>query len=60
MVLTLFTNLIYVSSSFMKLYGRDVDFVSNVAITLSNKKMIKIKVVDLEKLYNFIVEHFFI
>ena len=60
MVLTLFTNLIYVSSSFMKLYGRDVDFVSNVAITLSNKEMIKIKVVDLEKLYNFIVEHFFI
>jgi len=59
-VLTLFTNLIYVSSSFMKLYGRDVDFVSNVAITLSNKEMIKIKVVDLEKLYNFIVEHFFI
>jgi len=44
----------------MKLYGRDVDFVSNVAITLSNKEMIKIKVVDLEKLYNFIVEHFFI
>ena len=60
MVLTLFTNLIYVSSSFMKLYGRDVDFVSNVAITLSNKEMIKIKIVDLEKLYNFIVEHFFI
>jgi len=59
-VLTLFTNLIYVSSSFMKLYGRDVDFVSNVAITLSNKEMIKIKVVDLEKLYNFIAEHFFI
>jgi len=59
-VLTLFTNLIYVSSSFMKLYGRDVDFVSNVAITLSNKEMIKIKVIDLEKLYNFIVEHFFI
>ena len=44
----------------MKLYGRDVDFVSKVAITLSNKEMIKIKIVDLEKLYNFIVEHFFI
>ena len=44
----------------MKLYGRDVDFVSNVAITLSNKEMIKIKVVDLESLYNFVVEYFLI
>ena len=35
---------------------RDVDFVSNVTIALSNEDTMKIKVVDLEKLYNFIVE----
>ena len=37
---------------------RDVDFVNNVTIALSNEDTIKIKVVDLEKLYNFIVEQF--
>ena len=37
---------------------RDVDFVSNVTIALSNEDTMKIKVVDLEKLYNFIVEQF--
>ena len=33
---------------------------NNVTIALSNEEMTKIKVVDLEKLYNFAVEHFFI
>ena len=40
----------------MKLYASDVDFVSNVTIALSNEKMTTIKVIDLEKLYNFLVE----
>jgi predicted GNAT superfamily acetyltransferase len=39
---------------------RDVDTVNNVTIALSNEEMIKTKVVDLEKLYNFINENFFI
>jgi predicted GNAT superfamily acetyltransferase len=39
---------------------RDVDFVNNVTIALSNEEMIKIKVVDHEKLYNLVVENFFI
>ena len=34
----------------MKLYERDIDFVNNIIITLSNEEMTKIKVVDLEKL----------
>ena len=41
-------------------YERDVDFLKNVTFTLSNEEMDKIKDVDLEKLYNFIVENFFI
>jgi hypothetical protein len=39
---------------------RDVDFVNNVTIASSNEEMTKTKVVDLEKLYNFVVENFFI
>ena len=39
---------------------RHIRFVNNVTTTMSNEQMTKIKVVDLEKLYNFIVEHFFI
>jgi hypothetical protein len=50
MVLTLFTNLIHFSCSFMKLYERRVDFVNNVTIVLSNEEMIKINFIDLEKL----------
>ena len=38
---------------------RDIDFVNNVTIALSNEEMTKIKVVHLEKLYNFVVENFF-
>ena len=57
MVVIVFINLIYLSSSFMKLYERHVDFVNNVTIALSKKERTKIKVVYIEKLYNFIVEN---
>ena len=33
---------------------------NNVIVALSNKEMTKINFVDLEKLYNFVVEKFFI
>ena len=39
---------------------RDVDFMNNVIVALSNEEMTKINFVDLEKLYNFVVEKFFI
>ena len=39
---------------------RDVDFMSNDIVALSNEEMTKINFVDLEKLYNFVVEKFFI
>ena len=44
----------------MKLYEGDVDFVNNITVALSNEEITKIKVIDLEKLYNFVVENFFI
>ena len=61
-VVTLFTNLIYLSSTFMILIWemRYVDFMNNVIVALSNEEMSKINFVDLEKLYNFVVEKFFI
>jgi hypothetical protein len=37
-----------------------MNFMKNVNIALSNEEMTNIKVVDLEKLYNFVVEHFLI
>ena len=40
-------NFIYLSSSFMKLYERDVHFVNNVTTALSNEEIIKIKIVYL-------------
>jgi len=40
-VVKLLINIIYVSSSFMKLYERDVDFVNNITIALSNEEMTK-------------------
>ena len=39
---------------------RDVDFMNNVIVALSNEEMTKINFVDLEKLYTFVVEKFFI
>ena len=39
---------------------RDVSFVNNVTITSSDEQMTKIKVVDLDELYNFVVDDFFI
>ena len=38
----------------------DVDFMNNVIVALSNEEMTKINFVDLEKLYNFVVEKFLI
>ena len=59
MILIFFTKLIYLSCSF-KNYKRDVKFVNKFIFTLSNEERGKIKVVDLEKLYNFIVKIFLI
>ena len=39
---------------------REVDFMNNVIVALSNEEMTKINFVDLEKLYKFVVEKFFI
>ena len=39
---------------------RDVDFMNNVIVALPNEQINKIDFVDLEKLYNFVVEKFFI
>jgi len=58
-ILTFFTKLIYLSCSFIN-YKRDVKFVDKFILTLSNEEITKIKVVDLEKLYNFVVEYFLI
>ncbi len=43
----------------MKLYGIYAKFVNNVTISLLNKQMTKIKIVDLDGLYNFVVYDFF-
>ena len=58
-IVTLFTNLIYFFY-FHETNMRDVDFMKNVIVALLNEEMTKINFVDLEKLYNFIVEIFFI
>ena len=60
MVVTLFINLIYISLLVSKNYTRDIDFVINVTNALSNEEKTKIKIVHLEKLYNFAVERFLI
>jgi hypothetical protein len=44
--------------SFMKIYERYIRFVKNVIVTVPNEQMIKNKVVDLQKIYNFVVELF--
>jgi hypothetical protein len=43
----------------MKPNERYVKFVNNVTITLSNEQMTKIKVIDLDDFYNFVVNDFF-
>jgi hypothetical protein len=42
----------------MKLQERNVNFVNNVTITISDEEMINIKVVDLHESYNFYVHDF--
>jgi hypothetical protein len=44
----------------MKLEERYIRFLNNVTTTTLDEQMAKIKVVNLEKLYNFVVEHFLI
>ena len=58
-ILSFFTKHIYLSCSFIN-YKRDVKFMKKLIFTLSNEEMTKIKVVDLKKLYKFVVENFFI
>jgi hypothetical protein len=59
-VATLFIKLRDISSSLHETIYGDVDFMNNINIALSNEEMTNTKVVDLEKLYNFVVEHFLI
>jgi len=58
-ILSFLTKHIYLSCSFIN-YKRDVKFMKKLIFTLSNEEMTKIKVVDLKKLYKFVVENFFI
>ena len=58
-ILISFKNLIYMSCSFIY-YKRVVKFLNKFDLDLSNKEMIKVNVVDLEKLYNFVVKNFLI
>jgi hypothetical protein len=58
-VLTLFTNLIHLSCSFIN-YKRDVSFVNKFIFTLSYEEMTKIKIIHLDELYKFVVKIFFI
>ena len=46
--------------SFLKVEERYIRFMNNVSTTMSDEQMNKINIVDLEKLYNFVVEKFFI
>ncbi len=43
----------------MKPCMRYVNFVNNVTIILSDEEMTKIKVIDLDNLYNFVVDDIF-
>ena len=60
--ITLFIKSTYLISlvSFMKVEEGYIRFVNNVTTTMSDEQMTKINFVDLEKLYNFVVEKFFI
>jgi hypothetical protein len=60
MVILIFvSNLIYLSCRIIN-YKRDVEFVNKFVLALSNKEMIKINVVDIEKFYDFVVKNFLI
>jgi hypothetical protein len=59
-VATLFIKLRDLSSSLHETIYEDVDFMNNVNTALSNEEMTNTKVIDLEKLYNFVVEYFFL
>jgi hypothetical protein len=59
-VATLFTKLRDLSSCLHETIYGDIDFMNNVNIALSNEEMTNTKVIDFEKLYNFVVEHFLI
>jgi hypothetical protein len=58
-VLTLFTNLIHLTCSFIN-YKRDISFVNKFAFELSYEEMTKTKIMYLDELYNFVAENFFI
>jgi hypothetical protein len=58
-VLTLFTNLIHLTCSFIN-YKRDLSFVNKFTFNLSYEEMTKTKIMYLDKLYNFVVENFFV
>jgi hypothetical protein len=59
-IATLFTKLRDLSSSLHETIYGDVDFMNNVNMALLKEEMTNTKFVDLEKLYNFVVEHFLI
>jgi len=61
MVILIFFYKSYISllCSFIN-YKRDVKFVNKFIFTLLNEEMTKIKVIDLQKLNNFVVENFLI
>ena len=46
------------SYSFRKLEKRYIRFMNIVTTTISDEQMTKIKIIDLQKLYNFVVAHF--
>jgi hypothetical protein len=49
---------VVVSTLFRNLYKGDVNLCTMYTTTLSDEEMIKIKVVDIEKLHNFVVDNF--
>jgi len=57
-ILTFFTSPIYISCSFIN-YKRE-KICDKFIFSLSNEEITKIKAIDLEKLYNFVVETFLI
>ncbi len=57
-IVTLFIKFTYISFGFIN-YKRDVNFMNNITITLSDKEMTKIKIVCLDEFYNFYVHDFF-